>query len=164
MGPVLLQRSAFLNGTAHISGCPFHKCSVLQIFLGEEVRDGGVPTPTRLRHLLFGAPGLAWFMSTVRLPAPSIRLSLCKLHQSLWCPATSRSSQEGPQGTDCPCPFSPLGSALKIAHVAETEAPSSLCTFTAQPKGFPEPHAQSVAEQDLVLGVHHHARGQDNGQ
>lgn len=44
-----------------ISGSPSTNCQVPQTFLGEEKRWGH-PPPTRLRHLLLGAPTLAWLI------------------------------------------------------------------------------------------------------
>lgn len=59
------------NGSAaniHLPCTPSANCPAPQTFLGEEVKRWGDPTPTRLRHLLLGAPSFAWFISTARHP------------------------------------------------------------------------------------------------
>lgn len=104
-----------------ISGSPSANCPAPQTFLEEEVKRWGDPAPTRLRHLLLGAPGLAWLISTARHPALSVPLQTVPATLVPSYPAVFLMGATG----DTPShPFPPLGSVLNITQVAAPKSSS----------------------------------------
>lgn len=146
----LLQSSTFLAGTDQWFSFPQLASSSNHSWRGHGEEMGSVPTPTKLRRLLSGAPGFAWLISTARHPSPSICLSLSKQYQSHWRPAAQQAFRCRPQRTDSPCLFAPTGVCSEDHRGGCTEklkeqlSPPS-APSRGSPKSFPEPHTRSAA-------------------
>lgn len=123
------------------------------------------PYPNKAqRHLLLGAAGLAWLISTARHPAPSISVSLQTVSATL---ALSYLAifLMGVTGDRMSLPFPPIGVYSKDHPGGCPEklhppyAPSQ-----GSPKSLLEPHTRSAAGRVLIFGVHLDAQGESNLQ